>query len=195
MDNTALFTDGLRIISANPGGIVATLVFWSALNIVEYAVLCYTEKNSRKGAWCMKLDGRTFDPAAFVAAHPGQYVIFVSGGWNFSDRTAYYDCLLCFDGHRKRIHKVLKEQSSPNAAMLIGAMHACSLLKKESTMLYLIAPTALGFKKGLKGKGPNADLVNGVLGLCAEKKIEVVDMDLFAGGDLIRNVIEGKVRV
>lgn len=143
----------------------------------------------------MKLDANQFDAAAFVAEHPEDYVVFLSGGWNYVDRTAYYQALLCYGQYRKKISEHLKEQKSPNAAMLIGAMHACSLLKKEGTKLYLISPTALGFKKGMKGKGPNADLVQGVLGLCAEKKIELVDIDLHDGGDLVREIINGRVRV
>lgn len=143
----------------------------------------------------MKIDGQKFDAASFVAEHPDSYVIFVTGGWSFFDLTAYYQCLLCFGGYRKKIQNQLKEQKSPNAAMLIGAMDACYLLRKEGTTLYLISPTALGFKKGMKGKGPNADLIHGVLGLCAEKKIDVIDMDLHNGGDMIREIINGKILV
>ena len=140
----------------------------------------------------MKLDASKFSAVTFVAEHPEDYVLFVTGGWNFCDRTAYYQVLLCYGQHRKKIFEELKEQNSPNAAMLIGTMHACSLLKKEGKKLYLVTPTPLGFKKGLKGKGPNSDLVRGVLGVCAEKKIELVDIDLHDGGELIREIINGK---
>ena len=143
----------------------------------------------------MKLEVNEFDAAAFVAAHPKDYVIFISGGWNFDDRTAYYQALLCYGQHRKTISERLKEQNSPNSAMLVGATHACSLLKKEGSKLYLISPTPLGFKKGRKGKGPNVDLVQGVLGICAGKKIEVVDMDINKGGEIIRGIINGEVVV
>lgn len=143
----------------------------------------------------MKIDISDFDAAAFIAAHPNEYIIFLTGGWEYQERTGYYDCLLCFNGHRKRLHEDLQDQRSPNSAMLHGAVRACSLLRHENTILNLITPTPLGFVKGKKGRGVNVELVREVLSICEKKNIKIIDVDVFGGGDLIRDVIYERIKV
>lgn len=143
----------------------------------------------------MKIDISDFDAAAFVAAHPNEYIVFLTGGWEHQERTGYYDCLLCFNGHRKRLSKALQDQRSSNSVMLLGAAHACSLLRNEHTVLHLITPTPLGFVKGRKGRGVNMELIQDVLSICEKKNIEIIDIDVFGGGDLIKDVVRGRMRV
>jgi len=143
----------------------------------------------------MQLDARTFDPAAFVAAYPDNYIIFMTGGWDYTTKHAYYKGLLCYGSHRKKIEKQMSNIGSPNVAMLIGTVEACNMLKKQGTILYLVTPTPLGFKIGKKGKGPNVELVQEVLRICGEKMIVLNDIDLHLGGELIRDVIDGKIKI
>lgn len=141
------------------------------------------------------MNATDFDAAAFVQTHSNSYVVFITGGWNYTTNEAYYQCLLCYGYHRKRIERNFEILRSPNVAMLHGVIDACSLLKKENTDLLLITPTALGFKKGAKGKGVNASLVQEVLQICEKKKIKVQDLALQNGGQLIRDIVEEKVLV
>lgn len=143
----------------------------------------------------MQFDITNFDAAAFVTAYPDNYIIFMTGGWDQTNKYPYYKGLMCYGPHRKKIERSLSPTYSPNAAMLIGAIDACSQLKKTGTILYLITPTPLGFVKGTAGNGPHVELLQEILRICKEKMIILHDIDIYSGNAYIRDIIDGKITV
>lgn len=143
----------------------------------------------------MQFDIKDFDAAAFVAAYPDNYVVFITSGWDQQTQKPYYKGLMCYGPHRKRIEKVLSPGYTRLEAMIIGAINACNQLKKSETILYLITPTPLGFVKGTAGKGPHAELLQEILQLCGQKMIVLHDIDIRSGDNYIRDMIEGKIKV
>ena len=143
----------------------------------------------------MQFDISNFDAAAFVAAYPEHYVVFITGGQDQKTNRTYYKGLMCYGPHRKKIEKFFSYGNNPYEAMIIGAINACNQLKKTETLLYLITPTPLGFVKGTAGTGPHADWLQEILQICKEKMIILHDINLRSGENYIRDVIDGKIIV
>lgn len=99
----------------------------------------------------------------------GDIIIWCSGSGAGEGRSygTFYVLLDNGKGHCKYLEKDVPG-ASPNQAMLDGALEAVSMIKKPCS-IRLISACPLGFSAGLRGKGSNADRVQSLLRLIAEK--------------------------
>ena len=115
----------------------------------------------------------------------GDILIWCSGsgaGGNRNNGT-YYILLDDGKGHCKYLEGDVPG-ASPNQAMLDGAAEAVGMIKKPSG-IRLISACPLGFRAGFRGKGPNADRVQKLLGQVKQKghslSFSLADADVIKG--------------
>ena len=73
--------------------------------------------------------------------------------------------------------------------MICGAKAVCESIKRENMTVYLITPTNLGLKKGLRNKGVNKEYIQEIFGICKSKSLELRSLTLINGSELFQNLL------
>ena len=141
-----------------------------------------------------KVNIKSFDFCSFMSEHFNDFVVIVSGSCFYDSHTGSFSYQTRYTGKksltRSRNFDVL---SSPNRAMLEAALAACQRIQIPNRDVFIISPCPLGFKKGEKSKGPNADLVTEIFRVCEEKKLSINSIAIDAGGQLIKDILANKM--
>lgn len=110
-----------------------------------------------------------------------------SSGTSPEGKAAAYRCVLDYKGHAKYLEKDLPEATA-NQAMIIGAIDAIMCVNR-SLRLYLIAPVALGFVNGFKGKGVNGNLIQQLCECIKDKNCLLTEVQFINGGNAIKKFL------
>ena len=110
-----------------------------------------------------------------------------SSGTSPEGKTAAYRCVLDYKGHAKYLEKELPGATA-NQAMIMGAIDATMCVNK-SLRLYLVAPVALGFVYGFKGKGVNGNLIQQLCECIKNKNCLLTEVQFINGGNAIKKFV------
>ena len=111
-------------------------------------------------------------------------LIWVSGS---GGPPAKYRVALEYQNHIRYLEKGVGSHTA-NQAMILGAVEAVKQIKRPD-QIYLVCPTELGFLTGLKGKGPNADLIQELLTEIADRDCKLTEVYIKGGGEAIREYL------
>lgn len=111
-------------------------------------------------------------------------LIWVSGS---GGPPAKYRVVLEYQGHTRYLEGAVGQRSA-NQAMILGALEAVKQIKRPD-QIYLVCPTELGFLTGLKGKGPNAALIQELLEEIAERGCRLTEVYNKGGGEAIKEYV------
>lgn len=115
-------------------------------------------------------------------------IIWLNGsGMSPYGKKGSYRCVLDYLGHVKFMEKELLEVTG-NQAMIMGAIDAIQCVNK-SIRLYVVAPTALGYVTGFKGKGPNGKLMQQLYEIVKEKKCQLTEVQFVNGAESIKRFV------
>ena len=115
-------------------------------------------------------------------------IIWLNGSGASPDgKSGSYRCVLEYKGHTKYIENQVPNGTT-NQSMLMGAIEAVKCVNKP-LRIYLISPTALGFAKGFKGKGPNGALVQQLCEIIKEKDCFLTEVQFVNGGASIKKFV------
>ena len=134
-------------------------------------------------------DARNFDLQRFLKDHENDIVAFVHGSWNYQSGEGSYTCRLYYQQKSKTLHHDFDSIESSNLAMICGAKAVCESIKRENMTVYLITPTNLGLKKGLRNKGVNKEYIQEIFGICKSKSLELRSLTLINGSELFQNLL------
>ena len=135
-----------------------------------------------------------FDFHSFMREHYDDFVIIVSGSCFYDSHTGSYAYQTRYQDKRSLTRsKSFDSLSSPNRAMLEASLAACQRIQIPNKELFIVSPCPLGFKKGEKAKGPNADLVIEIFRICNEKDLIINSIAIDAGGQLIKDILANKI--
>lgn len=115
-------------------------------------------------------------------------IIWLNGSGTSPDgKPGSYRCVLDYKGHVKFMQKQLPGATA-NQTMITGAIEAIQCVNKP-LRVYLIAPTALGFVSGFKGKGPNGYLIQQLCECIKEKGCQLTEVQFINGGEAIKKFV------
>lgn len=115
-------------------------------------------------------------------------IIWLNGSGTSPDgKSGAYRCVLDYKGHTKYIENQTLGATA-NQSMLMGAIEATKCVNKP-LRIYLIAPTALGFVNGFKGKGPNGALIQQLCEIIKEKNCFLTEVQFKNGGVSIKDFV------
>lgn len=115
-------------------------------------------------------------------------IIWLNGSGSSPDgKSGSYRCVLDYRGHVKFMERQLPGATA-NQTMITGAIDAIQCVNKP-LRVYLIAPTALGFVNGFKGKGPNGSLIQQLCESIKEKGCQLTEVQFVNGGDAIKKFV------
>lgn len=93
----------------------------------------------------------------FLDTYRDNVIILVNGSVNINSEEGTVKYVLQYREHKRYFEGSLKTRSV-NRTMLWGISHAVKRINKK-TDIVIVIPVALGFKKALRGKGPNAKII------------------------------------
>ena len=98
-------------------------------------------------------------------------MIYSIGSCNFQNKNGSYTAILEYKDNFKVIRGSLKGTTS-NRCIIQGIIESIKSIKKPSELI-VVTSTLIGIKKGLKGKGPNHDLIRDLIDSIELKKCTV----------------------
>lgn len=141
-----------------------------------------------------KISVNQFDFQNFLNQHRNEFVVLVTGSWDYITHTGSYTYQTNYCGKSIIRTKQLKDLKSSNLAMLLAVEDACSQIKLRDIDIYILSPAELGFRKGVSGKGANRETVQRIFEICSEKYMNFHSIVLLGGGDAVKEWLHLKTQ-
>lgn len=127
-------------------------------------------------------------PEYICNLYPDEILIWVSGSGCNNERTyGKYRVVMQYKANKVYYENTV-EDATANQVALYGILEAISHVNKSIGVCVIVA-TALGFEKGFKGKGANAELVQKIYTALFEKGCTLTEICTPNGSDVIKKYI------
>ena len=115
-------------------------------------------------------------------------IVWISGsGCTPEGKNGKYRAVLEYRGITKYLEREIADATA-NQVMISGITDAVRCLEKPVSV-YVIAPTALGFASGSRGKGTNAGYFRELFELITAKNCKLTEVQFLNGSDAVKKYI------